>query len=178
MYLSSAAVFMAEALKLPYCVLMVARVGGGFRGLLALVRSEITGHPAETFKCAVPALAYTIQGNLLFLALSNLDAPTYQVTYQTKTLFTALFSRMMLGRTLAHSQWLALALLFVGAVLVSDLCVACPCAPPAPKGPAVDRRVSAAVWLLWSCFCVCAWTLPNPPLPPHRSPPFSRRRGL
>eukprot|EP00962_Isochrysis_galbana_P021885 scaffold6470_cov124-Isochrysis_galbana.AAC.2 len=123
MYLASAAVFMAEVLKLPYCVLMVARVGGGLRGLVALVRSEITGQVLETFKCAVPALAYTIQGNLLFVALSNLDAPTYQVTYQTKTLFTALFSRLMLGRTLARSQWLALALLFLGAVLVSDLCV-------------------------------------------------------
>jgi drug/metabolite transporter (DMT)-like permease len=44
-----------------------------------------------------------------------------QVTYQTKTLFTALFSRVLLGRYLANSQWLALALLFVGTVFVSDL---------------------------------------------------------
>lgn len=119
--MSSAAVFMAEALKLPYCILMVVRIGGGLEGFVALVRSEITSQPRETLKCAVPALAYTIQGNLLFVALSNLDAPTYQVTYQTKTLFTALFSRLLLGRTLANSQWLALALLFLGTVLVSDL---------------------------------------------------------
>eukprot|EP00967_Tisochrysis_lutea_P017875 scaffold20244_cov31-Tisochrysis_lutea.AAC.2 len=93
---------------------MVVRIGGGLEGFVALVRSEITSQPRETLKCAVPALAYTIQGNLLFVALSNLDAPTYQVTYQTKTLFTALFSRLLLGRTLANSQWLALALLFLG----------------------------------------------------------------
>jgi len=103
-YLASAAVFMAEALKLPYCLLMVARIGGSWRGFTNLLQSEVLGQPAETFKCAVPALAYTIQGNLLFSALSNLDPPTYQVTYQTKTLFTALFSRILLGRTLANSQ--------------------------------------------------------------------------
>jgi UDP-sugar transporter A1/2/3 len=103
-YLASAAVFMAEALKLPYCLLMVARIGGSWRGFASLLQSEVLGQPAETFKCAVPALAYTIQGNLLFIALSNLDPPTYQVTYQTKTLFTALFSRLLLGRTLANSQ--------------------------------------------------------------------------
>ena len=27
----------------------------------------------------VPALAYTVQGNLLFVALAHLEAPTYQV---------------------------------------------------------------------------------------------------
>ena len=30
-------------------------------------------------KLAVPALVYSIQGNLMFLALSNLDAAVYQV---------------------------------------------------------------------------------------------------
>ena len=27
----------------------------------------------------MPALAYTVQGNLLFIALAHLEAPTYQV---------------------------------------------------------------------------------------------------
>ena len=34
----------------------------------------------------VPALAYTVQGNLLFVALAHLEAPTYQVLAQGKTL--------------------------------------------------------------------------------------------
>lgn len=33
----------------------------------------------ETFKLAVPAFLYVVQNNLLFVALSNLDAATYQV---------------------------------------------------------------------------------------------------
>jgi UDP-sugar transporter A1/2/3 len=49
-------------------------------------------------------VAYTLQSNLLFVALANLDAPTYQITYQTKTIFTALFSRLLLGRRLEVSQ--------------------------------------------------------------------------
>ena len=28
-------------------------------------------------RCAIPAVAYTLQSNLLFVALANLDAPTY-----------------------------------------------------------------------------------------------------
>ena len=57
----------------------------------------------------------------LFVALANLDAPTYQVVYQCKTVFTALFSRLLLGRRLKESQWIALWLLCLGGVLVSDL---------------------------------------------------------
>ena len=52
-------------------------------------------------------MAYTLQSNLLFVALAVLDAPTYQITYQTKTIFTALFSRLLLGRKLEVSQVLA-----------------------------------------------------------------------
>lgn len=34
----------------------------------------------ETLKLAVPACLYVVQNNLLFIALSNLDAATYQVS--------------------------------------------------------------------------------------------------
>lgn len=33
----------------------------------------------ETLKLAIPAFLYVVQNNLLFIALSNLDAATYQV---------------------------------------------------------------------------------------------------
>lgn len=119
-YLSSAAVFAAELLKLPVCLGMAAWTLGGLGPLRELLSSELLGNFGDTCKCAVPAVAYTIQGNLLFLALTNLDAPTYQVAYQSKTLFTALFSRCLLGRKLQSTQWIALLLLCAGTVLVSD----------------------------------------------------------
>ena len=116
-YIATAAVLMAELLKLPTCTIVAARtVGvGDLRRLLA---TELPSQ--DTLKCAVPAVAFTVQGNLLFIALANLEAPTYQVTYQCKTLFTALFSWLILGRQLKQSQWLALFLLVCGTILVSD----------------------------------------------------------
>ena len=47
-------------------------------GLVALLRDEVAGRWWQTCKMGVPALAYTVQGNLLFVALANLEAPTYQ----------------------------------------------------------------------------------------------------
>ncbi|KAL1503977.1 hypothetical protein AB1Y20_010393 [Prymnesium parvum] len=124
-YLSSVAVLLAELLKLPICLAMTCATAGG----LATLRDELLLHRRETLQCAVPAFAYTVQGNLLFFALACLEAPTYQVAYQTKTLFTALFSRLLLGRAIQPSQWLAVALLSIGTALVSDL-------RPAPRASA------------------------------------------
>ena len=64
-------------------------------------------------------MCYTLQSNLLFVALANLEAPTFQVVYQSKTLFTALSSRLLIGRELKASQWFALLLLCLGTVLAS-----------------------------------------------------------
>ena len=79
------------------------------------MREEVAGRPWHTFRMGVPALAYTVQGNLLFVALAHLEAPTYQVLAQGKTLFTALFSWFIIGRQLRASQWVALLLLVLGA---------------------------------------------------------------
>jgi len=119
-YASTVAIFMSEVFKLPCCLVMAAWSTRHHGGLLPLLRDEMIGKWWTTCKTGVPAFAYTIQGNLLFVALANLEAPTYQVTYQCKTLFTALFSWLLLNRRLQPSQWLALLLLVVGTVLASD----------------------------------------------------------
>lgn len=43
------------------------------------IDNDIVQKPADTLKVSVPALLYVVQNNLLFLALSKLDAATYQV---------------------------------------------------------------------------------------------------
>jgi UDP-sugar transporter A1/2/3 len=72
----------------------------------------------ETLKLLIPAGLYTLQNNLLFVALSNLDAATYQVTYQLKILTTALFSVLMLGKKLDSIKWISLVLLMMGVSFV------------------------------------------------------------
>lgn len=59
-----------------------------------------------------------IQNNLQYVAASNLDAATFQVTYQMKILTTAAFSVFMLRKKLSASQWLSLLFLAIGVGVV------------------------------------------------------------
>lgn len=72
----------------------------------------------ESWKLAIPAVLYTIQNTLQYVAVSNLDAATFQVTYQLKILTTAIFSVIMLGRSLSPRKWLSLLLLIVGVSII------------------------------------------------------------
>jgi UDP-sugar transporter A1/2/3 len=81
------------------------------------LNNEILQKPYETLKLLVPAGLYTLQNNLLFIALSSLDAATYQVTYQLKILTTAMFSVFMLGRQIDSTKWVSLVILMAGVSL-------------------------------------------------------------
>ena len=50
------------------------------RALNHVLREEIVNKPTETLKLAIPSAIYTFQNNLLYVALSHLDAATYQVS--------------------------------------------------------------------------------------------------
>jgi UDP-sugar transporter A1/2/3 len=112
MYLASTAVFFMEMLKLVICVVIaVYQIGWKESWRQTLV-------PVELFKLCVPSFLYTIQNNLLYLALSHLDAATYQVCYQLKILTTAIFSVVLLQRQFSAQKWLSLVLLMVGVIVV------------------------------------------------------------
>ena len=66
----------------------------------------------------VPAGLYTLQNTLVYVAISNLDAITFQVTYQLKILTTVLFSIALLGRSVTRRQWVSLILLTIGVAVV------------------------------------------------------------
>lgn len=53
-----------------------------------LMKEEIVNK--QTMKLAIPAGIYTLQNNLLYVALSNLDAATYQVTSRVTFLYSTL----------------------------------------------------------------------------------------
>ena len=72
----------------------------------------------DSWKLAIPAALYTIQHSLQYVAISHLDAATLQVTYQFKILPTAIFSILILKRSLTARKWAALALLIFGVALI------------------------------------------------------------
>lgn len=80
-YLASTAVVFAEIFKILACVLITFhRSQYRWSVFVGHLRDEILNKPWETLKLAVPSGLYTIQNNLLYVALSNLDAATYQVS--------------------------------------------------------------------------------------------------
>lgn len=112
-YFASTAVATMEVLKFVVCTYMVAKESG-----VRAIHGFIVGRPTEVLRLAVPSLLYTVQNNLLYYALSNLDAAVYQVSYQIKILTTALFSVTMLQRSLNPQKWTALLFLALGVALV------------------------------------------------------------
>jgi len=117
MYASSTAVVCMEIIKLITCIGVVAVQREGYAGLRIAIKEEFIGQPMEVLKLTVPSILYVIQNNLLYFALSHLDAATYLVGYQLKILTTAIFSTLMLGRVLTSMQWISLALLTIGVSL-------------------------------------------------------------
>jgi UDP-sugar transporter A1/2/3 len=72
----------------------------------------------DCYKLSIPAILYVIQNNLQYVAASNLDVATFQVTYQMKILTTAFFSVLLLRKRLSTSKWASLVLLAVGVAIV------------------------------------------------------------
>ena len=114
LYASSTAVAVMETVKLVTCLLVIGFSRGGIIGLFSNIHEEILSQPIELVKLSVPSLLYTVQNNLLYYALSHLDAATFQVGYQVKILTTAVFSVLMLGKSLSRLQWLSLIVLTLG----------------------------------------------------------------
>jgi len=137
MFLASTAVTMDEMSKFLLSFLMIYFNFSRHRGMKPSVVSAVPelcedddGHKSfatfltqnvvnqNSLLMAVPALLYTVQKNLLYVALSNLDACVYQVAYSAKLLTTAVFSFFILGRRFSFWQQAGLGTLMIGVALV------------------------------------------------------------
>ena len=137
-YLPSVAVLTIECTKMLICTAKVGLFGGARGGsgrgaagnqaaaaVSAAAQQQQQGESLSSLlnvrqfgASAVPALLYLVQNNLIFFAMGRVDAPTFQVLYQSKVVLTAVLSVLLLGRRLRTRQWLALALLTAGIVAV------------------------------------------------------------
>ncbi|GAB7364523.1 hypothetical protein MBLNU230_g5330t2 [Neophaeotheca triangularis] len=122
-YYTSTAVFLNEVIKLTlsltvalYEIAVTSPSASTAIGLFQeLYRAVFV---TDSWRLAIPAVLYTLQNSLQYIAVSNLDAATFQVTYQMKILTTAIFSVTLLGRSLTLRKWLSLVLLMIGVAVV------------------------------------------------------------
>lgn len=149
MYFATTAVVLSEGLKVLTSLMILAVQEGTFIKLMCYLRDNIWRQPLDCLKVSVPAFIYTLQNNLLYIALSNLDAATFQVSYQLKILTTALFSVLMLKKKLSPQQWSSLVILFVGVALVQFR----PEDSKSSKTATTDQRPSVGLFaVILSCF--------------------------
>ncbi|TPX78360.1 hypothetical protein CcCBS67573_g00413 [Chytriomyces confervae] len=116
-YLASTAVLLSELAKFIICFVLHLRDRTTPISRNQLY-ADLLGPESDAWKMMVPAALYVIQNNLQYLAVTNLDPATFQVSYQMKILTTAVFSVLMLKKTLTRLKWLSLVLLTFGIALV------------------------------------------------------------
>lgn len=124
-YFASTAIFMNEVIKLTISLTMAlyniitdpkTPETSTATGLFTeLARAVFAG---DSWKLAIPAMLFTLQNSLHYVAISNLDATTFQVTEQLKILTTAIFSVLLLRKPLSLKKWMSLVLLMVGVAIV------------------------------------------------------------
>ena len=70
---------MSELVKLVTATGLIAAEEGGGAALARKLYQEMVVRWYDFAKLLVPAVLYTVQNNLAYVAVSNLDAATYQV---------------------------------------------------------------------------------------------------
>ena len=146
-YHTSTSVFLNEVIKLAISATvalydLAKTLPPGTPATVLFTNLVSTVFAGDSWKLAIPAAMYTLQNSLQYVAVSNLDAATFQVTYQLKILTTAIFSVIMLGRVLSVKKWAALALLMTGVAIVQ-----LPQATPEPTADAAAKAAEARRWL-------------------------------
>merc|ERR1711994_367733 len=119
LFYEATAVLMAEFVKFFTCLwLLYKDVHYDFDRFKETLYVTIWVNKMDTIKVCIPSFIYLVQNNLLYVAASNLDVATYQITYQLKILTTAIFAVIMLKKKLLPTQWLSLLTLVAGVAMV------------------------------------------------------------
>uniref|UniRef100_A0A0R3RGZ0 UDP-galactose transporter n=1 Tax=Elaeophora elaphi TaxID=1147741 RepID=A0A0R3RGZ0_9BILA len=118
-YFPTTVVYLSEVIKLLITLFFVFKFNNyNIDEFARCIRNEYFGKPKDLLKMAFPSIAYALQNNLDFVALSNLNASVYHVTTQLKVVTTAIFMMIILGRRFSRTRWLAIFFLFGGVAAV------------------------------------------------------------
>ena len=117
-YHPTVTVFVTELLKFTIALVMVVyshRKKGATAGL-----RKLFGQKRLLYTLAIPAFCFTGQNNLIFVGVSYLSAAAAQVIIQSKTLWAAIFSVILLRKRFAAHHWVSFVVLVLGVVLVQN----------------------------------------------------------
>jgi len=117
-YVASTAVFFSELFKFVCSLSMHAYTSPSIQSCFQELHKHLILDAKEFLKTGVPAALFTIQNNLLIMALTYLAVGKFQVLYQLKVPATAFVSSVLLGTRFGRNKMLAIAMLMVGSVLV------------------------------------------------------------
>lgn len=147
-YLGSVIVVLSEAVKIVANLLCNIGVNGwdATRKELRRVYHE---EASRIWHYGVPAVLYTVQNNLSFVAAANLSIVQYQVFNQLRIPATAVTSRLLLGQQISAMRWTAVMLLTVGVALVAYK----PDTPGKQFRSAVRQPMLGFAATLGCCFC-------------------------
>jgi len=122
-YLTSTAVFLSEVVKLAIALTMAlydvsknAPPSMPATSLFFSLSSAVLS--GDSWKLAIPAALGVLSSSLQYIALSNMRAATFQVTFQLQFVTTAIFGLMALRRSIPPRKWGLLLLLLLGVALV------------------------------------------------------------
>ena len=118
LFFSTTAIVCQELIKMVVSVVLLYMETFSFRELASTVNQQILNNRMDSIKTGIPALLYTLQTNLVYLAISNLNAAVFQVTFQIKILTTAIFMVFLLKKSLRGLQWFSLVLLCIGISII------------------------------------------------------------
>lgn len=122
MYFASTAVFITEIIKLSLSLTLalsdIATKNPQLSATELFSRLFFNVFSHDSWMMAIPALLYTAQNTLQYVAASNLDASTVHIIYQLRIASTALFSSLLLRRKIDSKKWLSLLLLVAGAAAI------------------------------------------------------------
>lgn len=80
-YATTTLILVFELMKFAFClILLLVQKSGSLPQLYSTIYSQVICKPQETAKLSIPSFMYIMQNNLVLIALSHLDAATFQVS--------------------------------------------------------------------------------------------------